>query len=75
MLVSEYEAEFIELSRYARQIIGIEKEKAQKFPKGLVYYVKSQIAPLMITDYAEAYERALVIEDTFERSAAPKRQA
>lgn len=64
MFVSEYDAKFKELSRYAPQIISIEKEKAWKLQEGLVYYIKSWIALLMFTDYAEADERVLIIEDT-----------
>lgn len=74
MSVSEYNAKFTELSRYVSQVIDTEKENAQKFQEGLVYYVNSRITPLKITGYEEAYERALVIEDTSGRPAL-ERQA
>lgn len=65
---------FIELSKYAPQIIGTEREKAWKFQEGLTYYIKSRITPLMITDYADTLERALVIEDTSDRFAAERQK-
>lgn len=65
---------FIGLSRYAPQIISIEHEKALKFQEGLAPYIKSRIAPFMIVEYAEALERALVIDDTSGRPMADRRQ-
>lgn len=40
----------------------------------MAYDIKSRIVPLMITDYAEALERTLVIEDTSGRSATKRQQ-
>lgn len=53
-------------------VLEYEKEKAWKFEEGMVYYVKSRITPVMITDYAEAHKRALIIEDSFDRSASER---
>lgn len=65
---------FAGLSRYASQIISIECEKALKFQEGLAPYIKSRIAPFMIIEYAEALERALVIDDTSGGPMADRRQ-
>lgn len=57
-MVSKYEVKFFELSRYALQIICIEREKARKYQEGLAPYIKSRIAPFMIVKY-EKFTRRL----------------
>lgn len=74
MSITEYEAKSTGLSQNTPQIISIEKEKAQKFLERLTYYIKSRIVPLMITDYNEALERALVIEETSGKSTLERQQ-
>lgn len=50
-------------------MIGTERKKAHKFQEGLAHYLQHRLTPLIIGDYAEAYERVLVIEQTFQRLA------
>lgn len=40
------------------------KERAKKFQRGLAPYIQEQFAPVMIKDYSEAFEKALVIKKT-----------
>lgn len=55
-------------------MISTERVKACKFQEGLVPYQQQKLAPPMIEDYAEIYERALVIKQTSQRLAFDRQQ-
>lgn len=61
MTVADYVAKFPELSRCALHIIGTKREKARKFQEGLAPYIHNKMVPLMIIDYAEAFEREMLV--------------
>lgn len=63
MIVPEYEAKFVDLARYALQVIATAWEKARKFQEGLGPWIKSILVPLMIEDHGDAFWRAMEIED------------
>ncbi|RVW53996.1 hypothetical protein CK203_072960 [Vitis vinifera] len=62
MTVAQYEAKFIELSRFSPQLIATEEEKALKFHDGLKPYLKNKISILKLGVYSEVVDRALIVE-------------
>lgn len=54
-------------------MIGTKREKSCKFQEGIAPYLQHSLAPLMIKDYAEVYEEALVIEQKSQRRASDSR--
>ena len=52
MLVSEYEARFTELSRFAPNYVDTEKKKAKRFQQGLKSWIHSKLAILELDTYA-----------------------
>ncbi|MQL67943.1 hypothetical protein Taro_000216, partial [Colocasia esculenta] len=66
MSVSEYEAQFAWLSKYAPHLISTEKLKAKRFMNGLRPHFITQLTPHLITTYSEMVKRALALEATNE---------
>ena len=62
LTVAQYEAKFIELSRFAPQLIATEEEKALKFQDGLKPYLKNKISILKLGVYLEVVDIALIAE-------------
>ncbi|MQL69461.1 hypothetical protein Taro_001769 [Colocasia esculenta] len=62
MSVSEYEAQFARLSKYAPHLISTEKLKAKRFMNGLPPHFITQLTPHLITTYSEMVKRALALE-------------
>ena len=62
MTVAQYEAKFIELSRFTLQLIVTEKEKTLKFQDGLKPYLKNKISILKLGVYLEVVDKALIAE-------------
>ena len=62
MSVSEYEAQFARLSKYAPHLIPTEKLKAKRFMNGLRPNFITQLTPHLITTYSEMVKRALALE-------------
>ena len=60
--MAQYEAKFIELSRFAPQLIATEKEKILKFQDGLKSYLKNKISILKLSVYSDVVDRALIAE-------------
>lgn len=52
----------MKVSQYAPHIVA--DEKAKTFQCNLAPYIHERIAPFMIEDYSNAFEKALVIEKT-----------
>lgn len=69
MLVADFEAKYTDLSWYTPHVVTTPREKACKFQEGLTLLIQNRLALLMIEDYSNVYERALVIEDTANRLA------
>lgn len=44
MLMADYEAKFIDLSRYAPHVVASAREKARKFQEGLTPYIQNRLA-------------------------------
>ena len=62
MTVAQYEAKFIELSRFAPQLIATEEEKTLKFQDRLKPYLKNKISILKLSIYSKVVDRALIAE-------------
>ncbi len=62
MSVLEYEAKFVELSRYAGGLVATEEEKARKFEKGLRPEIREKIFMLRLPSLAEVVDRAFWVE-------------
>ncbi|KAA3460519.1 DNA/RNA polymerases superfamily protein [Gossypium australe] len=60
--VSEYEAEFLKLSRYARGIVATEHERCARFEDGLRDELRQLIAPQQEREFAVLVEKAKVAE-------------
>ena len=57
LTVAQYEAKFIELSRFSSQLISIEEEKALKFQDGLKPYLENKISILKLSVYLDVTPR------------------
>ena len=62
LIVAQYEAKFIELSRFSPQLIAKEEEKALKFKDGLKPYLKNKISIMKLGVYLEVVDRALIAD-------------
>ncbi|XP_017621587.1 uncharacterized protein LOC108465709 [Gossypium arboreum] len=61
--VAEYEAEFLQLSRYARGIVVTEYERCVRFEDGLRDGLRVLIAPQRERDFVALVEKAKIAED------------
>ena len=64
MIVVEYNAKFIELSRYAPHIVSTESRKARRFEAGLRWDIKKQVVILRLPTYQEVLQAALIAEES-----------
>ena len=62
LTVAQYEAKFIELSRFAPQLIDIDEKKTLKFQDGLKTYLKNKISILKFSVYSKVVDKALIAE-------------
>ncbi|XP_057990553.1 uncharacterized protein LOC131172937 [Hevea brasiliensis] len=60
--VSEYEQEFVRLSRYGREIVPTEAKKCRRFEERLNDNIKLMITTLGITNFGKLVEAALKVE-------------
>ena len=65
--MAQYEAKFIELSRFVSQLIATEEEKALKFQDGLKPYLKNKISIMKLSVYSEVVDRALIVKKDNEK--------
>ena len=56
--VQVYYDQYVELMRFAQEIVPDEASKARRFVRGLDWAVRGAIAPFMCTTLKEAYDRA-----------------
>ena len=62
LTVTQYEAKFTELSRFAPLLIATEEEKTLKVQDGLKSYLKNKISILKLNVYLEVIDRTLIVE-------------
>ena len=66
MSVTEYEAKFTELSRYALHHVQDEKRKARRFEQGLKPWIYQKVAVFELENYAAVVQKALIVEGSSE---------
>jgi hypothetical protein len=70
MTVEQYSAKFIELARFATNLIPNEESKAERFENRLNPHIKEMIICLGIKDYARLVEVASLAERGIRESIA-----
>ena len=61
LTMSQYEANFTQLSRYARKLVSEEEYRTKKFVRGLKPGIRSKLVPLAI-------EKALKVERNIKKT-------
>ena len=56
--IEEYHDQYVELMRFAQEIVPDEASKARRFVRGLDWSIRGMIAPFMCSTLKEAYDRA-----------------
>ncbi|GFS46043.1 hypothetical protein Acr_00g0099810 [Actinidia rufa] len=64
MIVVEYNAKFMELSRYAPHIVSTESRKARRFEAGLRWNIKNKVEILRLPTHQEVLHAALIAEES-----------
>ncbi len=62
LTVSEYEREFIKLSRYGREIVPSEADRCRRFEEGLNDNIKLHVTALRITNFSQLVGVTLNVE-------------
>ncbi|KAL5830387.1 hypothetical protein ACOSQ3_019855 [Xanthoceras sorbifolium] len=62
MTVTEYEREFVRLSKYARDMVATEADKCRRFEDGLDDYIRLQVATFEFEDFTRLVSAALNVE-------------
>ncbi|KAL5816245.1 hypothetical protein ACOSQ3_024623 [Xanthoceras sorbifolium] len=62
MTVTEYEREFVRLSKYARDMVATEADKCRRFEDGLNDYIRLQVAAFEFEDFTRLVSAALNVE-------------
>jgi hypothetical protein len=70
MTVEQYSARFMELARFAANLIPDEETKAERFENGLNPRIRERVICLEIKDYARLVEVASLAEKGIQESAA-----
>ena len=64
--VAQYEAKFTKLSRHAKDMVDTEEKKVRRFMRGLRPPIHDQLVVLMLTEYRDVPNKALVVERCFD---------
>ena len=59
MTVAEYGLKFIQLSAYAASLVATEKEKCQKYEKGLNWDIRSRLIPYDLENFSTLMAAAI----------------
>ncbi|KAL5735005.1 hypothetical protein ACOSP7_032866 [Xanthoceras sorbifolium] len=62
MTVTEYEREFVRLSKYAKEMVATEADKCRRFEDGLNDYIRLQVAAFEFEDFTRLVSAALNVE-------------
>ncbi|KAL5849137.1 hypothetical protein ACOSQ4_007150 [Xanthoceras sorbifolium] len=62
MTVTEYEREFVRLSKYARDMVATEADKCRRFKDGLNDYIRLQVTAFEFEDFTRLVSAALNVE-------------
>ena len=69
MTVVEYNAKFIELSRYNPHIVSTESHKARRFEPGLRWNIKNKVDILWLPTHQKVLQRAIIVKRALNESA------
>ena len=58
----QYDREFHKLSRFAKSLVPIEKDRMKQFVRGLKLIIQKDLALLDLKSHAEALDKALRLE-------------
>ena len=62
MTVMQYNRKFHKLSRFAKNLVGTEKDRVERFLHGLKPTIQKDLAILDFSNHAEALDKALKVE-------------
>ena len=62
-IVTEYESQFIRLSKFAPELIVIEQRRVRRFIQGLNVKIQKDLAVAQINTFSEAMEKVLRVEN------------
>ncbi|KAL5738719.1 hypothetical protein ACOSP7_031480 [Xanthoceras sorbifolium] len=62
MTVTEYEREFVRLSKYARDMVATEADNCRRFEDGLNDYICLKVAAFEFEDFTRLVSAALNVE-------------
>ena len=68
LTVSQYEAKFTQLSRYAEKLVSEEEDRTKRFVRGLRPEIRSKLIPFQLQVYSQAVEKAMEIERDMQES-------
>ena len=60
--VAQYEAKFIELSRFAPDLVATDGVKARRFEKGLRPRIRAEVRPMQLVSYRDVVSKAKIVE-------------
>ncbi|XP_058189892.1 uncharacterized protein LOC131307415 isoform X1 [Rhododendron vialii] len=72
--VTEYEAEFSELARYAHELVPDEETRIRRFLRGLKVALRRRVSLLDLHSYSEAVNRALAVEEELDNKKSFQRE-
>lgn len=62
LMMDQYEAKFIDLSRFGPRLVEDREDKAKRFWDGLRQDIRRKLVPLNLKDYNDLYEHAQLVE-------------
>ena len=62
LTVTQYEAKFIELSRFAPELVATDYIKARRFEKGLKPRIRAGVRPMQLASYRDVVSKAKIVE-------------
>ncbi|KAL5803565.1 hypothetical protein ACOSQ4_031870 [Xanthoceras sorbifolium] len=62
MTVTEYEREFVRLSKYARDMVATEADNCRRFEDGLNDYIRLKVAAFEFEDFTRLVSAALNVK-------------
>jgi len=75
MSVTEYEREFVKLSKYAREFVSTEANMCKRFEDGLNDDIRLSVGVLEIREFVVLVERACKVEDLLKEKEKSKAEA
>ncbi|KAL5801307.1 hypothetical protein ACOSQ3_032939 [Xanthoceras sorbifolium] len=72
MTVTEYEREFIKLSKYASEMVTTKENRCRKFEDGLNDYIRLQVVAFKMVDFTRLVSTALNVESVRKDEQARK---